>query len=210
MLRIIYNGITRSDFVYYLSRILSLKSNRVIVNDISKDHDLFKAVSKDSKDSILEWRNIVYVKDMIEEESALNEDDIYVEYRGLEVIETEFEAEDTYHLIMPDYTYQGTELVKKINPEGKAIYILRDYCSRQITDKDFALACGLDKEEVAGHIELDAKDLAMYQAFTYNGKQSFTNASADMYMALEYVISTVLLIKEKDIRKLIKKANKLK
>lgn len=211
MLRIVYNGLERADFIYYLSVILATKSSRVIVNDSSKTRDLFRAVSHQSTDKFYEWKNVIFTQGLDEENTQFEDHDIYIDYRGMN-IDTEhgFEALDgAYHLIMPDYTEAGITLAKELFVEGDAIYILRDACSKKITDKSFAIDCGLGKDELAGHIELSFEDMAAYVALTHNGKQKFNKCSQDMIMALTYVTGTVLSIsKEKEVSKILAKANK--
>lgn len=211
MLRIVYNGLERADFVYYLSVILSTKSNRVIVNDSSKSRDLFRAVSHQSTDKTYEWNNVIFTQALDEADTKFESDDIFIDYRGMNIEEAHVDEalDGAYHLVMPDFTEIGVSHAKLVKPEGEAIYILRDACSRKITEKSFAIDCNLDKDEVAGHIELSSEDMAAYVALTHNGKQKFNKCSQDMIMALKFVTGTVLSMKnEKEVSKIVANANK--
>ena len=172
--------------------------------------EVFDIASKDSEDNVYDWRNIVFVKDMDEAASNFMENDVYLEYRGETVLDSGIESlDDTYHLIMPDYTAKGINLVKEISVEGTPFYIFRDMCTKKVTDKSFALDCGLSKEDVLGHIELSGEDMAAYVTWSHNGHQKFDKCSANMQDALAYVTGVILDIKkDKDIAKTLKLALK--
>ena len=210
MIRVLYNGLERADFIFYLACILSTKSNRVIVNDSSKSKDLFNSVSRQSTDNIYEWRNIIFVKGLEESANEFNEDDIFIDYRGENIEPARENMEDTFHFVMADYTEKGISLIKALETEGKSIYIMRDFCTKKVTDKSIAIDCQLEKDAIAGHMMFNLRDMAAYVALTHNGKQKFSKCSEDMHLALNYAISLILGInKEKDVKKIVNKANRI-
>lgn len=210
MKKIYYNGIERCDFVYDLALVLSQCAPRVILNDVSQSQDLSKSIIRE-EDTTYDWRNILFTKKMNEKKSTFDPNDIYIEYRGKNIVVEDdgHVSKDTVHLIMPDYTKKEIEIISTIDPEGEGIYIMRDYCGG-LSDRDISLACNITADVIAGHIELDANDIALYQALTMNGSQPFYKCSKDMKMALSYVLVKVLGVTSKEANKLVKTGSKLK
>lgn len=210
MIRLIYNGLERCDFIYYLSLLLAKDSTQIIVNDTSVSGDLFRLFPTEDE-QYFEYKNIIFTRHLDELASfeALKGIDYYIEYRGLNIVNNGT-TPNTFHLIMPDYTKEGVDLASDAKPEGETLYIFRDYCSRKVTDKSLALMAGLIPSWVVGHIELSAEDMACYNALTINGHQRFTHLSDDMNNALIFAYASVTMCSEKEAIKHFKKVRRMK
>ena len=212
MIRLIYNGLERCDFIYYLSLLLAGKSTQIVVNDTSISGDLFKIFNiPEDSEQYFEYKNIIFTRNLDEIASfeALNGIDYYIEYRGLNVVNNGT-TPNTFHLIMPNYTKEGVDMVSDLKSEGDAMYIPRDFCSRKVTDKSLALTAGLVPSWILGHISLSAEDMSSYYALTINGQHKFTHLSDDMNNALVYVFATVTMTGEKEALKYFKKVRRIK
>ncbi len=210
MIRLIYNGLERCDFIYYLSLLIADKSTTVVVNDTSISGDLFELFPA-GDEQYFEYKNIIFTRNLDEIASfeALSGVDYYVEYRGMNLVNLGT-TPNTFHVIMPDYTKKGVDLAADLRPEGDTLYILRDFCSKKVTDRSFALAAGLLPSAIVGHIPLNAEDMASYTALTINGHHKFTNLSEEMNNALIYAYAMVTMCSEKESIKHFKKVRRVK
>ncbi len=209
MIRLIYSGLERCDFVYYLAQLVASTSAQVIVNDTSITGDLFRIFP--TEEQYYEYKNIIFARNLDEYGSfeALDGIDYYIEYRGM-VNHSLGNTPNTFHFIMPSYTRDGVELVSTMRPEGEVTYILRDYCNWKVTDKSFALVCGLEPSAISGHIPLSVDDIGNYNALSINGHQRFVGLSEEMNQALIYAFATVTMLPEKEAEKIFKKIRKVR
>lgn len=206
--RIVYAGLERCDFIYQLAKIASLKGTVLLV-DNSHSKDLFKIVSKDSKDDIIEWKNMHITKNLEVNASDTDEYDFIFIYAGL-AIEKDYFDKDTLVLVMPDYTNLCLKSIEENIPtELDVIYIMRDFCTKKLTEKSIAQRLNIERTAIAGRIPLSLNDIATYIAFSHNGTQNIKALSNSMQEALIYTTAHLFGMDEKNTSKLIAKAHKL-
>lgn len=212
MEKITYVGLERCDYIYHLANILSLQGS-VLVIDNSYNLDLIDAVSTTGTREIREWRNIVYAYDIDLQLTDVSAYDYVLLYAGMAFEASDFEN-DTLTLVMPDYTHTALQtLVDKLPSDlSNPIFILRDQCSKKLTNKSIAQMLDIPKKNIVGYIPVNTTDMAAYVTLTHNHYANIRALSEDMYEALNYVIAKLFDV-EGDKRKLdriMKEATKLK
>lgn len=208
--KILYVGIERCDFVYYLSAVLSLKGS-VLVADNSLSGDLFLSVCKKKDENVAEWRNVTCARNLDVQASDTSAYDYIITYAGFAIDKEDFEA-DTLALIMPDYTDLSLSRLEECLPAMIAhpLYVLRDYCTKKVTDKSIAQRLYISPSDIAGHIELSTTDIQAYIALTHNGRHSIKGASETMVEAITYVVAHIFETTQKVAVKLVADARKIK
>lgn len=199
MKQITYVGLDRCDFVYHLANVLSLQGP-VLVIDNSARHDLIDSVSVDGTRQMREWRNVVYAADVDAVKSNTDSYAFVLVYVGMT-----FGAEDLkdndYLLVMPDYLSHALSKIKDgipaelLSGEGTMI-ILRDYCSKRLTQKSVAQLLGIHPKKIVGYVPLDKDDMGAYVSLSYNHYCNVKALSQDMTEALKYVSGVILGISD--------------
>jgi len=215
MKQIAYVGLDRCDFVYHLANILSLQGT-VLVVDNSIRHDLIDSVSVDGTRQMREWRNIVYAADIDVAKSNTDSYAYVLVYVGMEFDGADLDGND-YLLVMPDYAAQNITKVKNgiptelLSGEGTMI-ILRDYCSKRLTQKSVAQFIGIHPKKIVGYIPLDKDDMGASVSLSYNHYCNVKALSQDMTEALKYVSGVILGISDdaKTQAKVMAAATKIK
>lgn len=207
--RIVYIGLERCDFIYQMAKIASLKGT-VLLIDNSRTGDLFSIVGRDSDESIVERHQMHITQNLDVESSDTTGYDFIFIYAGVDT-DREYYSEDALVLVMPDFTDLCLTAVEKCLPpdNADALYIMRDYCTRKITEKGIAQRFNISKNDIEGKIPLSLGDIAAYTAFTHNGKQGIGALSDAMYTALVFVTARLFGLDEKNAGKLVGKAKKL-
>lgn len=208
--RIVYAGLERCDFIYHLITVLSQRGS-VLAVDNSVVGDLFSSVCKEEGESVAEWNNITYVRNVDVEKTDTDYYEYVVVYAGNE---SQGEPlENSFVLLMPDYTKGGISLISKylsfVNPD-QSIVIMRDFCTKKLSDKNIAALLGVNPKTIVGHISLSLQDVAAYIALTHNGHQNIKGISDNMMEALVYVVSKFFAMDDKKAAKLVSDARKLK
>lgn len=213
--RIVYVGLERGDFIYYLASVLSVTA-KILVADNSVTGDLFKAVNK-SDDTVYEYRNITYVRNLdiaaSDMDNAENSYDYILIYAGQDVEDVYFESSDLHVLAMPDCTKASIDTVAAIPYDlssDETIIIMRDYCNKKISEKSLSVMLNVNAGKIAGKMMLSLQDIASYIALTHNGKQNVKGISDDMRAALTYVVAQIQGLNEKQAAKAVAAAKKLK
>lgn len=209
--RIVYVGAERCDFLYHFINILSTMGD-VLVADNSIRCDLFTSLCKDKNENVYEWRNVTYVKCLDITASDTSEYDYVVIYAGMDPAPEYFDPE-TFVLAMPDYTAQSIEVVDNIYNElshCRSLVILRDFCTKKITDKSVATLLTMNPKMIEGHITLTAQDMAAYVALTHNGHQNIKGISGEMLTALTFATARYFETDEKKAQKIVAAARKIK
>lgn len=210
--RIVYIGQEKCDFAYYLAAVLST-TGTVLVADNSFRGDLFSSVNKNPQESVYEWRNITFTRDLNLAEGT-DEFEYVLVYAGLDVDDEHlYDAKDTFYVVMPDYTGQCIEALKKLPIDLSAnnvLMITRDKCSKKTSAKGLAVILGISPKKIEGYIELSVKDTAAYNALTINGRQNIKGTSDVMQQALMFTASKILLLNEKQTKKVMAKARRVK
>lgn len=215
MKQIAYVGLDRCDFIYHLANILSLQGT-VLVVDNSIGHDLIDSVSVDGTRQMREWRNIVYASDIDVAKSNTESYAFVLVYMGMTFGMEDLEGND-YLLVMPDYTAQSIAKIKDgipadlLSGEGTMI-ILRDNCSKRLTQKSVAQYIGIHPKKIVGYIALDRDDMGAYVSLGYNHYCNVKALSQDMIEALKFVSGVILGISDdsKTQAKVMAAATKIK
>lgn len=207
--RIVYTGLERCDFIYQLAKIISLKGPVLLV-DNSRTQDLFRIIGKESDDEIIERHNMHITRDLDIEQSNTSDYDFVIIYAGLDA-DKSYYSDDTLALVMPDYTDLCLRAVEKALPSGDtdAVYIMRDFCTKKVTEKGIAQRFGIPRNVIEGKIPFSLGDIAAYTAFTHNGTQNIRALSDTMYSALVFVTAHLFELDEKNAGKLVARAKKL-
>lgn len=212
--RIVYVGLERGDFPYYLATVLSMTGN-IIVIDNSHAGDLFRAVNK-TDDAIYESGNITYVRnlDVTASKKSLESDyDIVLIYAGADTDETYFDGSDLTLFVMPDYTKTSLDMIASIPYDlssEDAVIIMRDYCSKKFSEKSISVLFGVTSDRISGKIPLSLQDIAAYISLTHNGKQNIRGLSSDMQEAITYAVAKVKAFDRKSAAKAVTAAKKMK
>ena len=207
--RIVYIGLERCDFIYHLSTILSLRGN-VLVVDNSISGDLFSAVCKNGEKTA-EWNNITYARNVDVEKSDTSYYEHVIIYAGSEPYSEKLD--NATLLVMPDYTKNGVKLLEKLaatDQTEQTLIIMRDYCTKKLTDKSIATLVGINPKAIVGHLNLSIQDVAAYVTLTHNGHQNIKGVSDNMLEALTYVVSKFFAMDDKKAAKLVMDAKKIK
>lgn len=207
--KIVYIGLERCDFIYQLAKIASLKGT-VLLIDNSRTGDLFSIIGQESTDNIVERRNLHITQNIDVEKSDTSSYDFVLIYAGMDV-DKEYYTDNPLVLVMPDFTELCLNAIEdNLPPENaNAIYILRDYCTKKITDKGIAQRFNINKSKIVGKIPLSLADIAAYTAFTHNRTQSLAALSDMMRTALIFVTAKLFDMDMKNAGKLVDKAKKL-
>lgn len=212
MNRIVYVGVERCDFLYHFINILSTKGD-VLVADNSIYCDLFTSVCKEKDENVYEWRNVTYVKNVDITSSNTSDYDYVVIYAGMDPLPEYYNDPETFVLVMPDYTAQCLEVVDGIYEDitkCRSLVILRDFCTKKITDKSVATLLNMNPKMIEGHITLTAQDMAAYVALTHNGHQNIKGVSGEMLTALTFATARYFETDEKKAQKIVASARKIK
>lgn len=210
--RIVYVGQEKCDFAYYLSCALSTQGS-VLVADNSIRGDLYTSINKSEDGEEFEWRNITFTRNL-DLTSDTEEFDFVLVYAGHAVEDEQlFDAKELTVLAMPDYSKQSIEAVKKISvdlSDENCLVITRDKCTKKVSEKGIAAILGISPKKIEGSIDLSLKYEASYIALTHNGKQNIKGASDIMQEAVVFTVAKILYLDEKQSKKLVAKARKLK
>lgn len=208
--KIVYIGLERCDFIYQMAKIASLKGSVLLV-DNSRTGDLFSIIGQDSVDNIVECNNLHITQNIDIEKSDTSTYDFVFIYAGMDV-EEEYYKDNPLVLVMPDFTELCLGAIEKCLPPESvdAIYIMRDYCTKKITDKGIAQRFNIHKNVIEGKIPLSLRDAAAYTAFTHNRTQNIGALSDMMCNALIFVTARLFNFDSlKNASKLVEKAKKL-
>ena len=137
-------------------------------------------------------------------------------YVGMEFDEADLEGND-YLLVMPDFSAQSITKIKNgipaelLSGEGTMI-ILRDYCSKRLTQKSVAQFMGIHPKKIVGYVTLDRDDVGAYLSLGYNHYCNVKALSQDMTEAIKYVSAVILGISDdsKTQAKVMAAATKIK
>ena len=212
--RIVYVGMERGDFPYYLATVLSTTES-ILVIDNSYAGDLFRAVNK-TDDTTYESGNVTYVRnlDVAASEKSLESDfDLVLIYAGTNIDDTYFAGSDLTVFVMPDYTKPSLNMAVSIPYDlssENVVIIMRDYCSKKISEKSVSILFGVTPDKISGKIPLSLQDIAAYVSLTHNGKQNIRGLSDDMQEAITYAVAKVSALDRKSAAKALTAAKKMK
>lgn len=212
--RIVYVGMERGDFAYYLATVLSTTES-ILVIDNSYAGDLFRAVNK-TDDTTYESGNVTYVRnlDVAASEKSLESDfDLVLIYAGTNIDDAYFAGSDLTVFVMPDYTKPSLDMAASIPYDlssENVVIIMRDYCSKKISEKSVSILFGVTPDKISGKIPLSLQDIAAYVSLTHNGKQNIRGLSDDMQEAITYAVAKVSALDRKSAAKALTAAKKMK
>ncbi len=212
--RIVYVGMERGDFPYYLATVLSTTES-ILVIDNSYAGDLFRAVNK-TDDTTYESGNVTYVRnlDVAASEKSLESDfDLVLIYAGTNIDDAYFAGSDLTVFVMPDYTKPSLDMAASIPYDlssENVVIIMRDYCSKKISEKSVSILFGVTPDKISGKIPLSLQDIAAYVSLTHNGKQNIRGLSDDMQEAITYAVAKVSALDRKSAAKALTAAKKMK
>lgn len=212
--RIVYVGMERGDFPYYLATVLSTTES-ILVIDNSYAGDLFRAVNK-TDDNTYESGNVTYVRnlDVAASEKSLESDfDLVLIYAGTNIDDAYFAGSDLTVFFMPDYTKPYLDMAASIPYDlssENVVIIMRDYCSKKISEKSVSILFGVTPDKISGKIPLSLQDIAAYVSLTHNGKQNIRGLSDDMQEAITYAVAKVSELDRKSAAKALTAAKKMK
>ncbi len=202
-------GKEKGDFPYYIAKTFASNRFTVAVVDNSYSKDLFESVHQYSKDdgNVIEKENIVYLKDVLLDQSFTDKFDYVVYYLGMN---HERVSGIQFSFILPDFTQTNLKNVSLLDDDIKdeSYYIFRDKVSNKVTEKNIALEYGIDKEKVLGYVPLELKDEIGYQNLNYNGRQQIASLSSDMQLAIMTSVGIITGEDLKAVKKYYRKAKR--
>lgn len=213
--RIVYVGMERGDFPYYLATVLSTTES-ILVIDNSYAGDLFRAVNKTDDTTSYESGNVTYVRNLDVSASEKNLEsgfDLVLIYAGTNIDETYFAGSDLTVFVMPDYTKPSLDMAASIPYDlssENVVIIMRDYCSKKISEKSVSILFGVTPDKISGKIPLSLQDIAAYVSLTHNGKQNIRGLSDYMQEAITYAVAKVSALDRKSAAKAVTAAKKMK
>ena len=209
---IMFTDTERCDFPYYVGRLLSEMTPKVIMIDNSDTQELFRAISNqiegndDEGQDIIERRGVTYLRDVAYSPDFFESFDYVIIHMGSNYNYEYIENADVI-FAMPDYRPDSLANVPML-PE-KTEYIFRDKAGK-LNERSAAAIIGASAEQIVGSLEYDYNDYSQYISLLYNGRQSTRGLSENTMQALSYVIAKITGKSEKDILKEIKKERKSK
>lgn len=182
-------GMERCDIPVYLSNLLTEKKVRVLVIDNSLSHDLFSSLKKaEEKTSYVENGRIVYMKNKAYSPTAFEKFDSVIVYHGFNMDKELVEMSDKL-IIAIDYFKSTMELfndyidvnwINEVVENEKKILVYRDKLNTKVSEIYILREMGLSRIDEEYIISFDETDLALYQNFIYNGKQSPKGISGEL------------------------------
>lgn len=206
-------GIERGDFVYYLAVTLMKNNYSVAVLDNSRNKDIFNAVSNFYDTDLVIKQDIAYYKNTFIPQSETSNFDFVLVWQGLNYNHDIMKRSDLVY-VLPDYT-PGCIHDFNDRVEDKSLIdgvILRDYVDcRKVTDESIFDMLGLSKDDkFIGNIEFDKEDYEDYISFAYEGRQRFSNITANFIHVLEYMITQIADVDEKTAQDYVKRGKNVK
>lgn len=204
-------GASDGSFAYYIAKALTKMPNMVLLIDNSRTNDVFLSLAKGREDETdnIPSQNMLTTRHIAWSPSSFIAADFVVVWHGMDIDETLWNYSDL-RLLTTNYNRFDVDKLSNVLGDLKRDLhlVFIDKVGNKVKEKTIADKLGIGDIDIftsEGHsiIDMDVKNHAAYEAFTYNGMQSLKEFSADYISVIRN--SLAFFYKTKEDKKIINK-----
>jgi len=208
---VVFSGLEKSDFTYYVARIGAAITKKVLVVDNSVSHSFYRIIQKeDNEEDIIQTQGFWLIKDIVYSEKFFENFDVVLVFAGRN---TDASYLDHAAAVIVSFSYgkiERNEIVAECfqkeelkYPEEKTFVICRDKVCKKIHENIIIHEANI-KPAAVFPVALDVSDEVKYEALQENGSQSMKGLSDALAFAVAEVAMRTYHIDEKQYKKAIR------